>query len=136
MKATIQVISTLSLLTLVSALPANNNLSRRQTSSPSSVQICTGENYTGNCETLIVAPETCYTIPDIYKGNVGSLLPEPGLLCRITYTQDTCSLHGDAFVDNTGAPDLHHFVDPSTGDVVDAGAELKAFLCQPCSACT
>jgi thiamine biosynthesis lipoprotein ApbE len=55
----------------------------------------------------------------------------------VSSTADTCTLHGDAFIDPTpGAPDLHHFLDPATGQVIDAGSQMTSFLCQQCTTCT
>jgi hypothetical protein len=49
-------------------------------------------------------------------------------------TADTCTPHGDAFVDSAGAPDLHAF-ETVSGEVVDAGSQITSFLCQQCDNC-
>lgn len=50
-------------------------------------------------------------------------------------TADTCTPHGDAFVyPDTGAPDLHNFVD-ANGQTVDAGSQATSFVCQECDTC-
>lgn len=49
---------------------------------------------------------------------------------------DTCTLHGDAFINPTpAAPTLHQFVNVD-GVVVDAGSSITSLLCQGCSTCT
>ncbi|KAF2678450.1 hypothetical protein K458DRAFT_317008 [Lentithecium fluviatile CBS 122367] len=102
---------------------------------PGDVTFCTGENYTGECTTLSVPFYECQKVPAEFAGNVGSFKVDAGAYCRITYTADTCTPHGDAFIwPDTNAPTLHHYVDVQ-GNVVDAGASLTSFLCQVCTAC-
>ena len=50
---------------------------------------------------------------------------------------ETCTSHGDAFVDPTpGAPTLRHFTSPATGEVIDAGSQITSLYCQECTACS
>ena len=49
-------------------------------------------------------------------------------------TADTCTSHGDAFVDPAGAPTLHNY-ETASGVVVDAGSAFTSFLCQECTGC-
>ncbi|KAF2111750.1 hypothetical protein BDV96DRAFT_602799 [Lophiotrema nucula] len=108
-----------------------------ETRTPGSVLICTGENYTGECERLQVPFNTCQQLAAPYRNNVGSFRPDVGAYCRITYTAEKCTTHGDAFVEPTpGAPTLHHFDDPATGTNMDAGSNMTSFLCQECTNCT
>ena len=115
--------------TTISALPQGS-------ATDLSVQVCTGENYIGDCKTLYVAPDTCQQLPGLFRKNIGSFKPGPKTLCRITYTADTCTMHGDAFVDPEGVATLHtDFTDPATGEEEDVGNLMTSFLCQPCSTC-
>lgn len=66
-----------SLITLNSALPATSQ-------APGDVLICTGENYTGDCETLSVPFNACQILSAPFTNNVGSFKPAPGAFCRIT----------------------------------------------------
>ncbi|PSN71884.1 hypothetical protein BS50DRAFT_583508 [Corynespora cassiicola Philippines] len=101
----------------------------------SDVQLCTGPNYTGECVAIEVADNQCQQLPQQFLRNLGSFRPEGGVLCRLTYTADTCTPHGDAFVyPDTGAPDLHNFVD-ANGQTVDAGSQATSFVCQECDTC-
>jgi hypothetical protein len=51
-------------------------------------------------------------------------------------TADTCTDHGDAFVNpDDGAATLHHFDEPGTDGPVDAGAGFTSFECQTCERC-
>ncbi|KAF2791537.1 hypothetical protein K505DRAFT_248723 [Melanomma pulvis-pyrius CBS 109.77] len=125
----------LSLVAISSALPTSSMEARAE--GAVDVQVCTGENYTGECTTISAAFNECQVLPGPYLNNVGSLKPAAGAFCRITYTAATCTLHGDAFIDPTpGAPDLHHFDDPATGANIDAGSSLSSFLCQECTGCS
>ncbi|KAF2727166.1 hypothetical protein EJ04DRAFT_147953 [Polyplosphaeria fusca] len=102
----------------------------------SAVLVCTEANWGGECETIPVTWNQCAQLPSKFLKNVGSLKPSTGQFCRVTYTADTCTTHGDAFIDPTpGAPDLHHFEDPATQEVIDAGSKITSLLCQQCTGC-
>ncbi|KAF2268024.1 hypothetical protein CC78DRAFT_565808 [Lojkania enalia] len=118
----------------VSALPTSNI----QAHIPGDILVCTGENYTGDCTTLSGLPfNECQPLPEPYFKNVGSFKPEAGAFCRITYTADSCTPHGDAFIWPTdGAPNLHQFDDPATGETTNAGSRMTSFLCQQCTGCS
>ncbi|KAH7139235.1 hypothetical protein B0J11DRAFT_38597 [Dendryphion nanum] len=117
---------------LIAALPTANLAVR----APGDVLICTGENYTGDCQTLSVPYNTCQTLSAPFYKNVGSIKPDAGAFCRITYSAETCTSHGDAFIDPTpGAPTLRHFTNVN-GEVIDAGSQITSFLCQECTACS
>jgi hypothetical protein len=121
-----------SLLSLASALPTD-----LKTRATGQVVICTGENSTGTCEAQQVEFNECIQLKAPYLNNVGSFSVAPGAFCRITYTADECTLHGDAFINPTpGAPTLHHFDDPATGANIDAGSTMTSFKCQQCTTCT
>ncbi|KAF2473290.1 uncharacterized protein BDR25DRAFT_302244 [Lindgomyces ingoldianus] len=124
--------SFLSLLTLNSAAPT-----QVESRTPGNVLICTGEDYTGTCETISAPFYTCQKLEAPYFKNVGSFRPDAGAYCRITYTADSCTTHGDAFIwPDSGAPNLHHWDDVATGQNIDAGSMMTSFLCQECSGCT
>ncbi|KAF2016087.1 hypothetical protein BU24DRAFT_193328 [Aaosphaeria arxii CBS 175.79] len=100
------------------------------------VRICTGENYTGTCISVEAPNNQCQQLSDPYLKNVGSFKVSPGWQCRITYSAETCTLHGDAFIQPTpSAPNLHEFNNPATGETVDAGNQITSYLCQECTAC-
>ncbi|KAF1942782.1 hypothetical protein EJ02DRAFT_488350 [Clathrospora elynae] len=106
------------------------------------VLICIGENYQYGC-TIFVVPlnitnAKCQHLAPPYFHNVGSFKPSVGSFCRITYTRDSCTAHGDAFVNPTpGAPTMHtNFTDPADGENVDVGSMMSSFLCQECLNCT
>ncbi|KAF2808501.1 uncharacterized protein BDZ99DRAFT_56983 [Mytilinidion resinicola] len=117
------------LLTLAAALPTE---SKRAT--PGGVKFCTGENSTSDCEYAVYDYNTCHTLAAPYYKNVGSIVVDSGAFCRITYTAESCTLHGDAFINPPGEATLHHFTD-AEGVVVDAGAAITSFLCQECTSC-
>ncbi|KAF2191387.1 hypothetical protein K469DRAFT_656235 [Zopfia rhizophila CBS 207.26] len=123
----------LSLFAVSTALPTEKVEAR----TPGNVKICTGANYTGECITVSAPFNQCQKLSAPYLENVGSFKPDAGAFCRITYTADSCTPHGDAFIDPTpGAPDLHHFDDPATGQNIDAGSKMTSFLCQECTGCS
>ncbi|KAF2198352.1 hypothetical protein GQ43DRAFT_164724 [Delitschia confertaspora ATCC 74209] len=126
------------LLSIISALPTAipTNNTTNQTTTTGDVLICTGANYASTCETLHVPFNKCVLLEEPFAKNVGSIKPASGQFCRITYTAPTCTNHGDAFIDPTpGVADLHHFNDPATGTVMDAGSQITSLLCQKCSSC-
>ncbi|ORY17753.1 hypothetical protein BCR34DRAFT_596628 [Clohesyomyces aquaticus] len=118
----------LSLLALTSASPTRRT--------PGNVTICTEANYAGTCETISVPFNDCQQLAAPYFKNVGSFKVDAGAYCRITYTADTCTMHGDSFIfPDTNAPDLRHWDDPATGTIIDAGAGFTSFKCQMCTNC-
>ncbi|KAF2712198.1 hypothetical protein K504DRAFT_531334 [Pleomassaria siparia CBS 279.74] len=124
----------LSVVAFTSALPTTIIDARAEDQATATV--CQGENFTGDCIDIPANYNQCVVLPEGYINNTGSFKVAPGAFCRITYTADTCSLHGDAFVYPTpGAPTLHHFDDPATGTQIDAGSTFTSFLCQQCSGC-
>ena len=50
-------------------------------------------------------------------------------------TADSCTPHGDAFVQYPGVTDLYSYTDVN-GNMIDAGNSMTSFLCQECTACT
>ncbi|KAF2244312.1 hypothetical protein BU26DRAFT_522981 [Trematosphaeria pertusa] len=122
----------IALIASTTAAPTQNLAAR----APGDVTICTGENYTGECTTLSVPFYDCYHLEAPYLNNVGSFKVDAGAYCRITYTAENCTMHGDAFIwPDTNAPTLHHFDDPATQENIDAGSTMTSFLCQECTNC-
>lgn len=70
----------LSLLTLTSSAPTQNLAAR----TPGNVFLCTGENFSGECETILVPFYKCLPLPSPFYKNVGSMRVDPGAFCRIT----------------------------------------------------
>ncbi|OCK79283.1 hypothetical protein K432DRAFT_383206 [Lepidopterella palustris CBS 459.81] len=126
------------ILSVASALPTTgttsaNPLAKR---TPGSIYMCTGSNWTGHCSYAVYTFNTCHILTAPFYKNIGSFGPDAGALCRITYTADTCTTHGDAFVQTPGVSDLYDFADPATGKNIDAGVAMTSFYCQECSSCT
>jgi uncharacterized protein involved in propanediol utilization len=72
----------MSLVAITSALPTSTLEAR--TDGAVDVQVCTGENYTGECTTISAVYNQCNVLPEPFFNNVGSLKPAAGALCRIT----------------------------------------------------
>lgn len=50
------------------------------------IYLCTGLDFTGTCATFsagIGIPGTCWSIPESFRGNVGSAGPDRGAICRV-----------------------------------------------------
>ncbi|KAF1959605.1 hypothetical protein CC80DRAFT_590813 [Byssothecium circinans] len=124
----------LALIGTTLALPAQN-LAARET--PGDVTFCEGANFSGKCTTVSFTPfDKCQPVPEAVKGNIGSLKVASGALCGLTFSEDTCTLHGDAMlVPESPISDAHHYTTVSE-EVVDLGNELTSLLCQQCTACS
>ena len=73
-----QSVIVIALVGLASALPF------QASTSTTTVALCTGENYTGECTSLTVPFNACQPVPPAFAGNVGSFEVADGAYCRIT----------------------------------------------------
>ncbi|KAF2496118.1 hypothetical protein BU16DRAFT_526642 [Lophium mytilinum] len=119
------------LITLTTALPTES----KRAGAGVTFYVLENFNNTGAHDHEVYDYNTCHNVPVALYGNVGSVAVDPGAYCRITYTADECTLHGDAFVYPPGETNLHQFKDPASGNVVDAGKLITSFLCQECTSC-
>ncbi|KAK1826451.1 hypothetical protein QBC39DRAFT_293171 [Podospora conica] len=63
---------------------------------PGNIYLCTGPDFTGTCDVFsagIGVPGTCWSIPEPYRGNVGSAGPDRGAICRV-FDNDKCQGSG------------------------------------------
>ncbi|KAF2144205.1 uncharacterized protein K452DRAFT_285447 [Aplosporella prunicola CBS 121167] len=101
---------------------------------PGSVTLCTGPDHTGDCLTRTFDDwEQCHTLTgDLapFYHNLGTFAPDAGALCRVTNTAESCTTHGDLFVEN---PEGANLLDVNG---VDYGSTATSFLCQRCNSCT
>jgi hypothetical protein len=72
----------LSILTLTSALPSPQ---KGPAPLAINVELCTGENYTGDCDVLVIGQGVCVTLPAPFYKNTGSLIPYGDFYCRLTW---------------------------------------------------
>ncbi|GME53119.1 allantoate permease [Neofusicoccum parvum] len=101
---------------------ANETLQKR---TPGNIYICTGANWTGTCGSKVQPFDTCIKLTAPYYHNIGSFGPDAGALCRITYTAESCTTHGDLFAQYPGIADLYNY------NGVDVGHSITSWLCQP-----
>ncbi|KAK4197679.1 hypothetical protein QBC40DRAFT_285026 [Triangularia verruculosa] len=102
---------------------------------PGKILACTGENYTGECETHylgIEIPGDCLPIPEPFKFNVGSIKPDRGAICRLFDTEHPdCTGSGLSILYYPGDANLYRDVG---GNI--PGTEAAYWRCQQCTACT
>ncbi|KAK4176271.1 hypothetical protein QBC36DRAFT_214391 [Triangularia setosa] len=102
---------------------------------PGNILACTGENFTGECQTHslgIEIPGDCRPIPDPFKFNVGSIKPDRGAICRLFATdRSDCTGSGLAILYYPGNANL--FTDLG-GNI--PGKEAAFWRCQECTNCT
>ncbi|OJD35157.1 uncharacterized protein BKCO1_1900066 [Diplodia corticola] len=92
------------------------------------VTFCTGPDSTGDCMTQTYATNQCIVLPAPYNGNVLTFIPDHGNLVRITNSAETCTLHGDLFLEFPGST---QFDDYNGVDYSNA----TSFLIQRCDSC-
>ncbi|KAF2444701.1 hypothetical protein P171DRAFT_484795 [Karstenula rhodostoma CBS 690.94] len=108
----------LALLGAASAAPARNIQARDGIS----ITLYPEANYTGEPTVVSdVVRNKCQQVPE--DVTVGSVKVSSGAFCRLTYSEPTCSLHGDVFV----------FLDTPAEDLT--GETVTSFLCQTCTEC-
>ncbi|KAF2239645.1 hypothetical protein EV356DRAFT_528226 [Viridothelium virens] len=123
-------VSLLSLAISITALPAAE---KRQNPTSTTVTLCTGIGFTGFCQTFANEFETCTQIPAPLLKSTGSFNPGPQALCRLTTSADTCTPHGDLFIDNGPIDNLYWY--NGTGEFENYGNSATSFLCQQCTNC-
>jgi hypothetical protein len=92
------------------------------------VTICTGANGSGDCSTKEYSFNECNILPAPYYKNVLTFAPGHQILCRVTNTQDSCTTHGDLFIEYPGSA---HFDKYNGKDY----SKMTSFLCQKCTGC-
>ncbi|KAK7519182.1 uncharacterized protein IWZ02DRAFT_245298 [Phyllosticta citriasiana] len=112
------------------------------------VTICTGANGSGDCSTKEYSFNECNILPAPYYKNVLTFAPGHQILCRVTKyelpkllvpifhvltvfiisTQDSCTTHGDLFIEYPGSA---HFDKYNGKDY----SKMTSFLCQKCTGC-
>ncbi|KAK8195064.1 hypothetical protein HDK77DRAFT_479661 [Phyllosticta capitalensis] len=118
-----------SLVSLSAAAPASEQIfEKRQDTIAGSVTICTGANYSGDCYTQNYTSNACNVLPAPYFENVLTFAPGHEILCRITNTQDTCTTHGDLFIEYPGSTQLDNYNGINYSN-------MTSFLCQKCTNC-
>ncbi|KAL1639731.1 hypothetical protein SLS58_007629 [Diplodia intermedia] len=92
------------------------------------VTFCTGANSTGECLTQTYATNQCILLPDEYKKNVRTFIPDHQNLVRITHSADSCTTHGDLFLEWPGSAQFNDY------EGVDY-SDMTSFLIQGCTGC-
>ncbi|KAK0654091.1 hypothetical protein DIS24_g5467 [Lasiodiplodia hormozganensis] len=116
-------------LALASAAPATNNLPNGFVKRDvGKVKICTGPDSTGECLEQTYPTNQCIILPEPYNGNVLTFIPDAGNLVRVTNSAESCTLHGDLFLEYPGST---QFDDYNGVDYSNA----TSFLIQRCDAC-
>ena len=123
-------VTLLSLASAITALPA---VEKRQNPTSTTVKLCTGINFTGFCQTFVNDFNTCTQIPAPLRKSTGSFDPGHQALCRLTTTADSCTAHGDVFIDNGPINNLYWY--NATGTPENYGNSATSFLCQECTNC-
>ncbi|KAK4184601.1 hypothetical protein QBC35DRAFT_517456 [Podospora australis] len=134
---------TISLLTMALALPifgalaapladgASAVASNEKRETPGNVYVCTGPNFTGNCEVLSLGTSgNCVPIPAPYAFNVGSFGPDRGAICRLFDTDHAdCTGSGLAILWYPGQSDL------GSPEKFHAAQKAAYWRCQTCTNC-
>ncbi|EKG21626.1 hypothetical protein MPH_01060 [Macrophomina phaseolina MS6] len=92
------------------------------------VTFCTGENYTGECLTQTYTTNRCIVLPAPYNKNVKTFVPDHGNLVRVTNSAESCTMHGDLFLEWPGSIQFNNF------EGVDY-SNATSFLVQQCDNC-
>ncbi|KAK0667033.1 hypothetical protein QBC41DRAFT_324728 [Cercophora samala] len=102
---------------------------------PGRVLVCTGEEYTGECQTVqfnIEYPGECLPIPEPFQFNIGSFKPDRGAICRLfAADRPQCSGTGLTILYYPGDGNLFRDVG---GDI--PGEKAAYWRCQTCTNCT
>ncbi|KAK7531778.1 hypothetical protein IWX49DRAFT_594045 [Phyllosticta citricarpa] len=92
------------------------------------VTICTGANGSGDCSTKEYISNECNILPAPYYKNVLTFAPGHQILCRVTNTQDSCTTHGDLFIEYPGSAQFDNYNGKDY-------SKMTSFLCQKCTNC-
>ncbi|KAK0704566.1 hypothetical protein B0H67DRAFT_498211 [Lasiosphaeris hirsuta] len=112
------------------------SVSSRLISSPANgrkkkkVYICGGANWAAPCDVLHLGTSgTCYTLPNTWWQNVGSIGPDRGAICRLfDDTTNPCTGSGLAILSYPGDSNLF--------DGAAAGRKARYISCHTCTNCT
>ncbi|KAK7544655.1 uncharacterized protein J3D65DRAFT_610294 [Phyllosticta citribraziliensis] len=92
------------------------------------VTICTGANNSGDCSTKTYKSNECNILPAPYYQNVLTFAPGHQILCRVTNSQDSCTTHGDLFIQYPGSTQFDNYNGINYSN-------MTSFLCQKCTNC-
>ncbi|KAK8173677.1 hypothetical protein IWX90DRAFT_484611 [Phyllosticta citrichinensis] len=118
------------LVSIVSLSAAAPTIEKRQDVDIEAGQviICTGANNSGDCYTKTYKSNECNILPAPYYQNVLTFAPGRQILCRVTNSQNSCTTHGDLFIQYPGSTQFDNY------NGIDY-SNMTSFLCQKCTNC-
>ncbi|KAL8648825.1 MAG: hypothetical protein Q9210_004762 [Variospora velana] len=95
-------------VTAAPTIPAERSFSRQVSDSTVTVEVCTGESFTGHCQHFKGLRGICYNFPNGFNLNVTSIDPSTGTACDL-YEESDCWERYEGY---PGPPPLAGIVNP------------------------